>query len=189
MADKGERKKRSKNKNGNTFDVTKLRDNSATPKSKRRFNPVVVFEDEGVDDFVEHISVAKIWKKDASKKTAKSRQEKDPSSSKIIKLESKKKQSKSLIPVESKPELVTEEASSSRKAKIEIEKTKSSTPRFESNPKSQNVSHFGAEKLFRFPISSSPIVQLPSAESALGRRRSALSSNPTLPKKLLEPQY
>ena len=182
MADKGERKKRSKNK---TVDVTKLRDNSATPKSKRRFKPVVVFEDEGVDDFVEHISSAKISKKEAPKKTkiaAKPRQENDPSSSNILKPESTKKQSKSLIPVESKPELVTEEASSSRIAKIEIERTKSSTPKFQlnSNPKCKNVSQFGAEKL-RFPISSSPIVQLVSAESALGRRRSALSSNTTLP--------
>ena len=182
MADKGERKKRSKNK---TVDVTKLRDNSATPKSKRRFKPVVVFEDEGVDDFVEHISSAKISKKEAAKKSktaAKPRQEKDPSSSNILKPESIKKQSKSLIPVESKPELVTEEASSSRIAKVEIEKTKSSTAKFQLNlnPKCKNVSQFGAEKL-GFPISSSPIVQLVSAEPALGRRRSALSSNTTLP--------
>ena len=184
MADKGERKKRSKNKTVNIVDVTKLRDNSATPKSKRRFKPVVVFEDEGVDDFVEHIFSAKISKNEAAKKIkteAKPRQEKDPSSSNILKPKSTKKQSKSLIPVESKPELATEEASSSRIAKIEIERTKSSAPKFQlnSNPKCKNVSQFGAEKL-RFPISSSPIV-LVSAESALGRRRSALSSNTTLP--------
>ena len=58
MADKGGKKKKTTNKNIETLEATRLRDNVGT---KRRYNPVVVFKSEDDDDdFEQKVSNSKV---------------------------------------------------------------------------------------------------------------------------------